>query len=97
LRTVIERAVILSKHGELDLAGFIPQPTASMETSPAARQEDQILTAAELRELEAGNLLRALQAAGWRISGPRGAARMLGVPPSTLASRMEALGIRRPR
>ena len=50
-----------------------------------------------MRELERANILRALERAGWRVAGPNGAARLLGVPPSTLGSRMDVLGIRRPR
>ena len=35
--------------------------------------------------------------AGWRVSGPRGAARVLGLKATTLESRMKRLGITRPR
>jgi transcriptional regulator with GAF, ATPase, and Fis domain len=49
-----------------------------------------------MRALERANLMRALERAGWRIAGPGGAARLLGLPPSTVASRMRALDIRRP-
>ncbi len=38
-----------------------------------------------------------LEAAGWVIDGPRGAARTLGLHPSTLRNRMRKLGIRHPR
>jgi transcriptional regulator with GAF, ATPase, and Fis domain len=37
-----------------------------------------------------------LQQTGWRVEGPKGAARILGLNPSTLRSRMLKLGIRRP-
>jgi hypothetical protein len=50
-----------------------------------------------LLELERNNLLRALEACQWRVSGDQGAARLLTMPPTTLASRMKALGIERPR
>ena len=52
--------------------------------------------ATELRELERDNIVRALEAAGWKISGADGAAERLGLKPNTLGSRMKSLGIRRP-
>jgi formate hydrogenlyase transcriptional activator len=45
--------------------------------------------------LERENVRRALEACEWRVAGERGAARLLGLSPSTLSSRMRALGIRR--
>jgi transcriptional regulator with GAF, ATPase, and Fis domain len=61
---------------------------------PPAREE-RILTEQEWRALERENLQRALEQAGGRISGPGGAAELLGIHPNTLASRLEKLGIRR--
>jgi GAF domain-containing protein len=54
-----------------------------------------VATRAELRQRERENLEAALRAAGGRIYGPGGAAALLGVPPTTLASRMKALGVAR--
>jgi transcriptional regulator with GAF, ATPase, and Fis domain len=54
-----------------------------------------VLTAQELARLERDNLRRALEATGWQIAGDSGAARLLGMAPSTLASRIKALGLRR--
>jgi transcriptional regulator with GAF, ATPase, and Fis domain len=34
--------------------------------------------------------------AQWRVSGPSGAAKLLGVKPTTLADRMKKLGLRKP-
>jgi hypothetical protein len=50
-----------------------------------------------LAEIERAAIERALVTTGGRISGPRGAATMLGLKPSTLASRMQKLGVRRTR
>jgi transcriptional regulator of acetoin/glycerol metabolism len=55
------------------------------------------MTIDELRELERTNMIRALEHCRWKISGSSGAAALIGVPPSTLASRMKALKIFRPR
>jgi formate hydrogenlyase transcriptional activator len=46
--------------------------------------------------LERSNLLRALEAAQWRVSGEHGAATLLGMNPSTLRSRMKTLGVKAP-
>jgi transcriptional regulator with GAF, ATPase, and Fis domain len=55
-----------------------------------------VRTAAELEELERDNLRLALETSGWKIAGAGGAAERLGLKPTTLASRMRALGIQRP-
>jgi len=48
-----------------------------------------------LEEVEREYIARVLGATNWRISGPRGAARVLGLNASTLRSRMKKLGIMR--
>jgi hypothetical protein len=50
-----------------------------------------------LRDVERETIERALVETGGRVSGPRGAARALGLKPTTLQSRMKKLGVRRPR
>jgi transcriptional regulator with GAF, ATPase, and Fis domain len=47
-------------------------------------------------ELQRRNIVAALTRCGWVIYGKRGAARMLGVKPTTLIERMRRMGIRRP-
>jgi transcriptional regulator with GAF, ATPase, and Fis domain len=103
LQNVIERALITSPDGRrLNLDRALPDTTpGAPETKMATRgasllDEDRILTAGELRDLERDNLLRALDAASWKISGAGGAAERLGVNPNTLGSRMKVLGVRRP-
>ncbi len=54
------------------------------------------MTEAELRELERSNLLRALESCDWKVQGPTGAARALGLSPSTLRDRMKSFGLKRP-
>jgi PAS domain S-box-containing protein len=100
LKNVIERAVILSRGKvlRLDLAmANRNRPSDDPEASDGEeRSEDKILTEEELIELGRANVLRALEAADWRVSGPNGAARLLGLKPTTLADRMKKLGLRRP-
>ena len=57
----------------------------------------RIRTADEMRDLERTNMVRALEACKWKVAGQQGAARRLRLSPSTLNSRMNALGIRRPQ
>jgi PAS domain S-box-containing protein len=99
LQNVIERAVITSRGGRLDLdraLSDVPGTSESGEsTAPAEEGGEVVLTADDMRALERRNLIRALEQSGWRVSGERGAACLLGMKPTTLASRMKALGIKR--
>jgi DNA-binding NtrC family response regulator len=80
LRNVIEYAVIVSQGETLQLR----QPESN------GHQKNGILT---LAEAEARQIRRALLQTGYRIKGEGGAAKLLGVNPSTLYSRMQKLGI----
>jgi len=100
LKNVIERAVILSpgKTLRLDLSlretGLGPPDAGEL---PAVDTGGQIfLTDAEMKSRQRDNLLSALGAAGWRISGEGGAAELVAMKPSTLTDRMRSLGIKRP-
>jgi PAS domain S-box-containing protein len=100
LQNVIERAVITAQGPRLNLDRALPETSGGGQ--PAVPPESdiaggtRIFTAEEIQTLERENLLRALTFTGWRISGNNGAARLLGIPPSTLNSRLKSLGIRRP-
>ena len=96
LQNVIERAVITSRDGRLNLDRALPAASVAEERT-AAPTADAVMTAKELAAVERENLRRALEATGWRVAGESGAARLLGMAPSTLASRMKSLGIRRTR
>jgi len=95
LQNAVERALILAPRGPLrfdDLAGAQPASSARRPDAPASR----FLTERELRELEKENLRTALVASGGKVFGPGGAAELLGMKPTTLASRLAALGIAKP-
>ena len=97
LQNVIERAVILSKgvRLRLDIAlADLPAPATSASDSDMS---EVILTDRECRERERANLMKALQRAGGRIYGRGGAAELLGINPTTLASRLRALKITPPK
>ena len=54
-------------------------------------------TKQDLREVERETIIHALERSAWKVAGTNGAALALGVPASTLASRMKALQIERPK
>jgi transcriptional regulator with GAF, ATPase, and Fis domain len=98
LKNVIERAVILSRGKvlRLDLAmsDILHAPaTVDVERHPT---QTQLLTDSEVRELERKNTLLALETAEWRVSGPNGAAKLLGVKPTTLTDRIKKFKLRKP-
>jgi PAS domain S-box-containing protein len=95
LQNVIERAVITAVEGRLNLDRALPDiaPDTRAPATPPADDSVRIHTLQELETLERENLRRALEAAQWRVSGERGAAALLGMNPSTLRSRMKALGL----
>ncbi|MEZ4249484.1 MAG: sigma 54-interacting transcriptional regulator [Polyangiales bacterium] len=94
LINVIERAVITSRGGTLDLTRAMPDLRVAAERSvSSAPASDALLTLDDLRALEKQNFERALERTGGAIGGPSGAAALLGMKPSTLRSRLQALGI----
>jgi len=99
LQNVIERGVITSHHGYLNLGYALPQ-TGQSQNKPEVKSEfnknGRVLTAPQMQQLERNNITLALEQCQWKVSGKDGAARLLGLPPSTLQSRMKSLGIVRP-
>lgn len=91
LQHVLERAVITSPAGRLNF-DLPATPKAATRSEPPTTTAE-IRTDAQLRQLEADNLRAALKAARGKVSGPGGAAELLGVRPTTLASRIKALEI----
>ncbi len=98
LQNVIERAVITSSDGDLNLAHMIrgPLPAEYSDTGQNSGNLDRVYTADEMKELERTNLIRALRHTGGKVSGKNGAAALIGIPPTTFASRMKALDIQVP-
>jgi transcriptional regulator with GAF, ATPase, and Fis domain len=94
LQNLLERAVILSRDGKLYLdPSWLPsRPSESPRLSPTTTSE--VVPDTEWRRRERQNLEAALKHAGGRIYGPKGAAELLGLKPTTLQSRLRALGIR---
>ncbi|HEY7555204.1 MAG TPA: sigma 54-interacting transcriptional regulator [Candidatus Binatia bacterium] len=103
LRNVIERAVITSRNGCLNLDKALPESRSAIisgagpASSTRQRLSKAVVQVHELQQLERTNILRALEASGWRVAGKNGAAELLGINPSTLNSRIRALSIQKLR
>jgi transcriptional regulator with GAF, ATPase, and Fis domain len=96
----IERRVVLGPSVAKRAAPHVPRER-ERDTLPVPPPEHDdeapVLGAQDLRALERKNLLNALVKCGWQIAGERGAAKLLGLSPSTLSYRLKRLGIARPR
>ena len=98
LKNVIERAVILSPGNVLRLDLSMPNLSV-VETSAdveVAADSKEIMTEKEMRAFQKQNTAAALKRTGWRVSGPEGAAELLGVRPTTLADRIRTYGLQKP-
>ena len=90
LCNVIERAVITCSGAVL----YLPKGIEANLTEPnqTVESSDDLLT---LEEMERRHILKALETTGWRISGAKGAAKILDINPSTLRNRMKKLGLKK--
>jgi PAS domain S-box-containing protein len=87
LENVIERAMILSPGPTLMVDDLLPHPD-----HPRPRQAES----RSMADAERRHILHVLEQCNWVIKGKGNAADRLGLKPSTLHSRMNRLGIRRP-
>ena len=99
LQNVIERAVVLARGPALELdRDLLPsplRPDATSGTDPRKAEPTPAGLVATLEETERAHIVAALERAEGVIEGTRGAAKLLGIHPNTLRSRMEKLGIKR--
>lgn len=87
LENIIERSVIISNGKKLITGDWLPK--GSKHSVDA-----HILT---IEELERNHITEVLELVGWRVSGEKGAAKILDIKPTTLEARMKKLGIERIR
>jgi DNA-binding NtrC family response regulator len=87
LENLVERAMIMSRGTMLDGAALL---SSSSQAPAVTLQVD-----GTLEELERAHIRRVLEGTRWVIEGERGAARILGLNPSTLRGRLRKLGIRK--
>ncbi len=98
LQNVVERAVILARSGRLQ---FQLDQVREPDVRPRRQQNTAGSTADgwsldDIKRLERDVILRALEETNWRIRGDHGAAQVLGLKPTTLASKMKQMGIHKP-
>jgi transcriptional regulator with GAF, ATPase, and Fis domain len=92
LQNAVERAVILSQGNPL----LFDEPSAPPKAQASPLVEGaSLLTRSELKARERESLAAALAQSGGKIFGPDGAAALLGMKPTTLASRIKVLGLTR--
>ena len=90
LESIIERALITADRSPvLELPGPLGE-RADMPTADKQEDDEDGLQAVERK-----HIISILNETNWKISGDDGAAERLGIPSSTLRSRMKRLGIRR--
>jgi transcriptional regulator with GAF, ATPase, and Fis domain len=96
LQNAVERAVILAQDGVLRF-DLTPRPVSSARHAapPADTTSAPLLTRAALKQAERESLAAALERSGGKVFGPGGAAELLGMKPTTLASRLKTLGLKR--
>ena len=102
LENVIERAVILSRGIELEVAPDVLPDIAVVASAqavaprPAAEEKSTGAPSPQtIDQVERSHILAVLIQTNWRIEGSDGAAAMLNLNPSTLRSRMKKLGVQR--
>lgn len=97
LLNVIERAVITSRDGAIRLD--LPRTPVNKPRRPADAEKASstaVVTDAEMKRRDRENVLAALAQTGWQVHGPGGAAELLGLRPTTLASRIKRMGLTKP-
>ncbi|MEZ5361458.1 MAG: sigma 54-interacting transcriptional regulator [Bryobacterales bacterium] len=95
LQNVIEREIIRAQLGSIQ---FDLPADSTEETNTASAESGaspgRILKQDEIKRIERDNVLAALEATNWKIYGPGGAAQLLGMRATTLASKIKALSLR---
>jgi PAS domain S-box-containing protein len=87
LENIIERAMILSHNGALEYGEWIPTEKISAPGTSSS--------AIKLEDVEKEHIIEVLKKTGWKVSGDKGAAKILGLNPTTLEARMKKMGIKR--
>jgi DNA-binding NtrC family response regulator len=97
LENMIERAVILANDGVLPNPLAAPRRPITTRAVPLMPANPNPHVPTTLKDSERALILATLNATGWVIGGPKGAAVQLGLKRTTLIDRMKRLGIQRPR
>ena len=93
LQNVLERALITAKHGAVSFQYLLEQePSQTIQHNQAVAIE-QVLSIQQLKQLETENLQLAIKQCEGKIFGDEGAAKLLGINPTTLISKLKKMGI----
>ena len=94
LQNTVERAIILWRQGPLTF-DLPSSRVREHRATPEAPKIRALPTRDELKRQEREAIINALKRTNGKVSGPGGAAELLAMKPSTLASRISALGVDR--
>jgi formate hydrogenlyase transcriptional activator len=86
LENLVERAMIISPGNTLEFGDWLP--TTHITTTGKS-------TLHKLEDVEKEHILEILKKVNWKVSGEKGAAKILGLNPTTLEAKMKKLGIKR--
>jgi formate hydrogenlyase transcriptional activator len=89
LENIVERALILTNGSTLEYGNWIP----NVKTKSSNADEKPVLL--KLNDVEKQHIISILNKTNWKVSGENGAAKVLGLNPTTLESRMKKLDIKR--
>jgi len=95
LENTIERAVILAQEESLTLHD-LPELRAISSRNPRNLASTTVDVFQSMEDVERAHMYTVLQKTKWVVEGPHGAASILELNPSTLRSRMQKLGIKKP-
>ncbi len=91
LENMIERAMILSRGRVLEYGDWIPAKKLN------GAESHKSIASSKLEDIERDHIIEVLKSTGWKVSGEKGAAKILGLNATTLEARMKKLGIKRER
>jgi len=96
LQNIVERFAIFSSAGatQLELAGDGGKSADASPAAPLSRSGDAVMTEEEMVQLQTRNIRQALRRCNGKIYGEDGAAALLGLKPTTLATRIRKMNIR---
>ena len=86
LENIIERSLILSHDGVLEYGDWLPTQKQAGKTNKSNQK---------LEDVEKEHIIEVLNKTNWKVSGERGAAKILGINATTLEARMKKSGIKR--
>ena len=92
LENIIERQIILAQSNKINF-DFLAKDKAQVKTKVSTLSTSKLLNAQQRKSLEKNNLENALKHAKGKIYGEDGAAALLGLKPTTLASQLKKYGI----